>query len=185
MRLILAFFVLVSVSTPAVACISALEPSLDWMIKGSTLIVRGQSSGKSHQYGESRQGEPTSVRSSYRASICECAASRHSGQLEGVQPLPTRFSQEGRLRPVLLARQRIGICAGRRGIWKLAVSNWQDASQSPDPFVAIERDLRRAIQNDSGRQRIDDVLLLSSLGRPKVLRGGPSGANKSDEVGMP
>jgi hypothetical protein len=32
--------------------------------------------------------------------------------------------------------------------------------------VALERDLRRAIQKDTGKQRISDVLLLSSLNRP-------------------
>src|SRR5439155_22012389 len=48
---------------------------------------------------------------------------------------------------------------------KLAVSHWQDGSQGLDPFVAIERDLKRAIQNDSGRQLIEDVLLLGSMRR--------------------
>jgi hypothetical protein len=42
----------------------------------------------------------------------------------------------------------------------LTVSRWQDDSQGLDPFVAIERDFKRAIQNDSGRQLIEDVLLL-------------------------
>jgi hypothetical protein len=49
---------------------------------------------------------------------------------------------------------------------KLVVSRWQDDSGVLDPFVAIERDFKRAIQNDSGRQLIEDVLLLGSLRRP-------------------
>jgi hypothetical protein len=48
----------------------------------------------------------------------------------------------------------------------LTVSRWQDDSQGLDPFVAIERDFKRAIQNDLGRQLIEDVLLLGSLRRP-------------------
>ena len=48
----------------------------------------------------------------------------------------------------------------------LGVSRWQDDSQGLDPFVAIERDFKRAIQNDSDRQLIEDVLLLGSIRRP-------------------
>jgi len=49
---------------------------------------------------------------------------------------------------------------------KLAVSRSQDDSEGLDPSVALERDFKRAIQNDSGRQLIEDVLLLGSLRRP-------------------
>ena len=42
MRLILAFFVLATIPTTALACLTASEPGFYRMIKNSTLIVRGQ-----------------------------------------------------------------------------------------------------------------------------------------------
>jgi len=42
MRLIYAFFVFITISTTALACIGSVEPGFDRMIKDSTLIVRGQ-----------------------------------------------------------------------------------------------------------------------------------------------
>ena len=49
---------------------------------------------------------------------------------------------------------------------KIPISRWQDNSQGQDPFVAIERDLKQAIRQDTGRQLIEDVRLLGSLNRP-------------------
>jgi hypothetical protein len=42
MRLFAAFFALFTISTPALACLTPIEPGLDGMVKDSTLIVRGQ-----------------------------------------------------------------------------------------------------------------------------------------------
>ena len=166
MRLLLAFFVLVTVSTRALACISAGEPSLYRMIKSSTLIVRGQVL-REIDAGPENLLEPKQHRS-------EVLIER---VYDGTPPAIIRVNwKEYPLCP------RVSLKKGDYGIFflrasgsdvvfvneeygKLAVSHWQDASQSPDPFVAIERDLRLAIQNDSGRQRIDDVLLLGTLGQ--------------------
>jgi hypothetical protein len=167
MRLILAFFVLVSVSTPAVACISALEPSLDWMIKGSTLIVRGQvlreigTSTENLDRVKQHRSEvliervyvgapPAVIRVNWKEySLC-----------------PRAFLKKDDYALFFLRASGSEFVLVDEEFGKLKVSHWQDASQSPDPFVAIERDLKLAIQNDSGRQRIDDVLLLGSLRRP-------------------
>src|SRR2546428_13388091 len=42
MLLIPVFSVLLAIRTAALACVSSTEPGLDWMIKDSTLIVRGE-----------------------------------------------------------------------------------------------------------------------------------------------
>ena len=166
MRLLFAFFVLVTVSTRALACPSAEEPSLYRMIKSSTLIVRGQVL-RDIDVGPENLLKPKQHRSGVLIQRV----------YDGTPPAIIRVNwKEYPLCP------RVSLKKGDYGIFflrasgsefafvdeqygKLAVSHWQDASQSPDPFVAIERDLRLAIQSDTGRQRIDDVLLLGTLGQ--------------------
>ena len=166
MRLIYAFFVFITISTTALACIGSVEPGFDRMIKDSTLIVRGQVLHESGDKQWNSQG--------WRQHISDVLIER---TYKGVAPSVTRVSWKDyfgcpRAR---LEKDDYGLFFLRDNgsefvladeeYGKLAVSHWQDGSQGLDPFVAIERDLKRAIQNDSGRQLIEDVLLLGSMRR--------------------
>ena len=166
MRLIYAFFVLITIPTTALACPGSVEPGFDRMIKDSTVIVRGQ---VLHESGDSQWNSQ-----GWRQHFSDVLIER---TYKGVAPSVTRVSWKdyvgcprarlekddyglfflrGNGSEFVLADEQYG---------KLAVSHWQDGSQGLDPFVAIERDLKRAIQNDSGRQLIEDVLLLGSMRR--------------------
>jgi len=166
MRLLFAFFFLVTFSTPSLACLSSIEPSIASMIMNSTVIVRGQVlrqiAGTENPKGTKQnwsdvlvervyEGTPPPViRVSWKSyAMCPRASLKKNDY--GLFFLRASGSE------FVLADEQYGV---------LEVSHWQDISQSPDPSVAIERDLRLAIQNDSGRQRIDDLLLLSTLNRP-------------------
>jgi hypothetical protein len=166
MRLIPAFFVLLTIPTTALACVGNLEPSFDRMIKDSTLIVRGEvlrESGDNqwNPRGEKQHASDVLVERAYKDTASNvirvswkeyigCPRARLDQNDYGLFFLRASGSE------FVLVEDQYG---------KLAVSRWQDDSSSLDPFVAIERDFKRAIQNDSGSQLIEDVLLLGSLRR--------------------
>src|SRR2546426_766560 len=152
--------------TTALACPGSVEPGFDRMIKDSTVIVRGQ---VLHESGDSQWNSQ-----GWRQHFSDVLIER---TYNGVAPSVTRVSWKDY---VGCPRARLekddyglfflrgngsafGLADEEYG--KLAVSHWQDGSQGLDPFVAIGRDLKRAIQNDSGRQLIEDVLLLGSMRR--------------------
>jgi hypothetical protein len=166
MRLITAFFVLVTIPTTALACASSTEPGFDWMIKDSTLIVRGEvlleTGDNQWNQGQIQRWSNVLIERAYKGAssgvirvswkeYLMCPRARVHKDDYGLFFLRASGSE------FVLVDEQYGM---------LAVSRWQDDSQGLDPFVAIERDLKRAIQNDSGRQLIEDVLLLGSLRRP-------------------
>jgi hypothetical protein len=165
-RLILAFFVLATIPTTALACLTG-EPGLYWMIKNSTLIVRGQvlrDNDDNRGIGPLEQKHlsdvrvervykgtaPSVIRVGWKETVY-CPGARLDKNAYGLFFLRPGGSE------FLLVSEEYG---------KLTVSRWQDDSRSPDPSVAIERDFKRAIQNEGGGQRIEDVSLLGSLRRP-------------------
>jgi len=70
MRLIPVFFVLLAIRTAALACVSSTEPGFDWMIKDSTLIVRGEvlreSGDNQWIQGEKRHASDVLVERAYK-----------------------------------------------------------------------------------------------------------------------
>ena len=166
MRLIPVFFVLLAIRTAALACVSSTEPGFDWMIKDSTLIVRGEvlreSGDNQWIQGEKRHASDVLVERAYKDTASNiirvswkeyatCPRARLNKNDYGLFFLRASGSE------FVLVDEQYGM---------LTVSRWQDDSQGLDPFVAIERDFKRAIQNDSGRQLIENVLLLGSLRQP-------------------
>jgi len=167
MRLIPAFFFLVTISTTALACLSSLEPGFDRMIKDSTLIVRGQvlwetGDNQWNPQGQRQHWSDVLIARAYKGASSSvirvswkeylgCPRARVNKDDYGLFFLRASGSE------FVLVDEQYG---------KLAVSRGQDDPHGLDPFVALERDFKRAIQNDSGRQLIEDVLLLGSLRRP-------------------
>src|SRR5215475_12544424 len=167
MRLLPTLFVLVTISTTALACPSGVEPAFDRMIMDSTLIVRGQVLSEIGDNQWNRQNEKQhwsdvliertykgassgGIRVSWKEYL-GCPRARVLKNDYGLFFLSASGSE------FVLVDEEYG---------KLAVSRSQDDSEGLDPSVALERDFKRAIQNDSGRQLIEDVLLLGSLRRP-------------------
>jgi hypothetical protein len=167
MRLIPAFFGLVTISTSVFACPGGVEPAFDRMIRDSTLIVRGQvlSETGDNQWNPQNQKQHWSdvlIERTYKGAsfggirvgwkeYLRCPQARVHKNDDGLFFLSASGSE------FVLVDEEYG---------KLVVSRSQDDSQGLDPSVALERDFKRAIQNDSGRQLIEDVLLLGSLRRP-------------------
>jgi hypothetical protein len=167
MRLFPAFFVLLTIPSTAFACLMAPEPAFERMINESTLIVRGQVFRETVDkqlkvQGPTQHWSDVVIQRVYKGSppgtiriewneyaLCPRA---HLGKDDyGLFFLRASGSE------FELVNETYG---------KLAVSHWQDNSTIADPFVAIERDLKQAIQNEFDRQRINHVLLLGSLRRP-------------------
>jgi len=167
MRLSPAFFVLLlTIPATALACIGSIEPGFDRMIKDSTLIVRGEvlreSGDNEWNKGEKQHASDVLVDRAYRGTASNvirvswkeyfgCPRARLDQKDYGLFFLRASGSE------FVLVDEQYG---------RLAVSRWQDDSRGLDPFIAIERDFKRAIRNDSGRQLVEDVLLLGSLRRP-------------------
>ena len=166
MRLIPVFLVLLAIPTAALACVGSTEPGFERMIKDSTLIVRGEvlreSGDKQWIRGEKQHESDVLVERAYKDTpsniirvswkeYVTCPRAHLNKNDYGLFFLRASGSE------FVLVNEQYGM---------LTVSRWQDDSQGLDPFVAIERDFKRAIQNDSGRQLIEDVLLLGGLRRP-------------------
>jgi len=166
MRLIYAFLLLIAIPTASLACIGSIEPAFDRMIRNSTLIGRGQvihessdrewnSQGSKQHISEvlferTYKGMAPSVTHVTWKEYIDCPRARLEKDAYGL------FFLRGNGSEFILADEEYG---------RLAVSHWQDNSQDLDPNVAIERDLKRAIRNDSGRLLIDDVFLLGCMRR--------------------
>jgi len=166
MRLIAAFFVLITLSTTTLACPGSIEPDFDRMIPASTLIVRGQVIHESSDPQWNPQG--------WRQHISEVLVERtYKGIAPGVTLViwkeyvgcPRTRLENGDYGMFFLRRNSSDFMLADEEFGKLEVSHWQDNSLGLDPIVAIERDTKQAIRNDSGRPLIDDVLLLSSMRR--------------------
>jgi hypothetical protein len=167
MRLVLAFFVLVTVSTTALACIGGVEPSFDRMIKDSTLIVRGEvlletGDNQWNSQGQIQHWSNVLIERAYKGT--SSGVIRVSWKEYLMCPRAQVHKDDYGLFFLRASGSEFVLVDEQYGM--LAVSRWQDDSQGLVPFVAIERDFKRAIQNDSGRQLIEDVLLLGSLRRP-------------------
>jgi len=153
MRLSPAFFVLLlTIPATALACIGSIEPGFDRMIKDSTLIVRGEvlreSGDNEWNKGEKQHASDVLVDRAYRGTASNvirvswkeyfgCPRARLDQKDYGLFFLRASGSE------FVLVDEQYG---------RLAVSRWQDDSRGLDPFIAIERDFKRAIRNDSGRQ---------------------------------
>jgi hypothetical protein len=167
MRLLSAIFVLVIISTPAFACPSPVEPAFEWMIKDSTLVVRGQ---VSRETGD-KQGDLQGVKQHSSDVLIERV---YKGYAPSV--IRVRWKEYAMCPRAYLGKDNYGLfflradgsefVLAEETYGMVPVSRWQDYSISSDPSVAIERDFKRAIQKESGRQRIKHVLLLGSLHRP-------------------
>src|SRR5262249_51883702 len=167
MRFLPVFFVLFTIATTGMACIGSAEPWFERMIGDSTLIVRGQvlaqaGGNPSNAQGEKQYwsnvlvertykgGAPSVIRVNWNEYVA-CPRARLDKDDYGLFFLRASGSE------FVLVDDQYG---------KLAVSHSQDDAPASDPLAAIERDFKRAIQNDSGRQLIEDVSLLGSLRRP-------------------
>ena len=167
MRLIPAFFFLVTISTTALACPGGLEPGFDRMIKDSTLIVRGQvlwetGDNQWNPLGQRQHWSDVLIERAYKGA--SSSAIRVSWKEYATCPRARLNKNDYGLFFLRASGSEFVLVDEQYGM--LTVSRWQDDSQGLDPFVAIERDFKRAIQNDSGRQLIEDVLLLGSLRQP-------------------
>ena len=165
MRLLTTFFFLIVASTTAFACPSGIEPSIGWMLNASALVFRGQvvrESLVSDAQGVKEHVSDVQIERTYKGSTPTivrvrwkeydlCIRARLDRGAYGLFFLSPKGSE------FELADEEFG---------RVTVSHWQDNSRTTDPSVALERDLRLAIQKDTGKQRISDVLLLSSLNRP-------------------
>jgi hypothetical protein len=166
MRLLAALFVLAVLPGTAFACPSGIEPSFEFMIKEATLIVRGQ---VIRETGSSRNAQGVMP---HRSEVL--VERTYKGAASRV--IRVNWKDYYLCPRAYLAKNDYGLFFLRASgsefvlvdeqFGKLAVSRSQDTAPSLDPFVAIERDLKRAIRIDSGRQRIENVLLLGSLRRP-------------------
>ena len=167
MRLIPALLGLIAIPATAFACVSGLEPGFDRMIKESTLIVRGQ---VFHETGDNQEN-PQGVNQHWSDVVVERV---YKGAPPGV--IRIRWKEYSLCPRARLNKGGYGLFFLRASgsefllvdeeYGMLAVSRWQDNSGGLDPFVAIERDFKQAIQKDTGRQLIEDVLFMGSLRRP-------------------
>jgi len=165
-RLLLAFFVLITIPATALACIGSIEPSFDGMISGSTLIVRGQvirqgGDNQSNAQGEKQNWSNVLVERTYKGAASNVITVSWKEYLNC--PRARLDTDDYGLFFLRASGSEFALVDDQFG--KLAVSQSQDVSPGMDPFVAIERDFKRAIHNDSGRQLIEDVLLTGSLRR--------------------
>jgi hypothetical protein len=167
MRLIPAFFILLlTIPTTALACLSSTEPAFDRMIKDSTLIVRGEvlreSGDNQWLQGQKQHASDVLVDRAYKgtpSNVIRVSWKEYFGC-----PRARLDQKDYGLFFLRASRSEFELVDEQYG--RLAASRSQDDSGALDPIVAIERDFKWAIQNDSGRQLIEDVLLLGSLRRP-------------------
>ena len=166
MRLTPALFGLLAIPTAALACVGSTEPGFDRMIEDSTLIVRGEvlrESGDNQWIrGEKQHASDVLVERAYKDAASNII--RVSWKEYATCPRAHLNKNDYGLFFLRASGSEFVLVNEQYGM--LTVSRWQDDSQGLDPFVAIERDFKLAIQNDSGRQLIEDVLLLGSLRRP-------------------
>jgi hypothetical protein len=165
-RIVWVLLALLSFPGIAAACSSSVEPTFDRMIRDSLLIVRGQVLRDTADTGDSQEPvnhqsdirveriykgtAPGSVRVNWKK-YSFCARARLDLNAFGLFFLRARGSD------FELVEEEFG------GI--VNISRWEDDAPGLDPSTAIERDLKMAIRNDSGRDLLRDLLLLSSLRR--------------------
>jgi hypothetical protein len=162
--MIAALFVL-TFSTTALACPSSEDPAFEWMINGSTLVVRGEvlrdSVNNRGTTGTKHWSEVRIVRT-YKGAAPNVIRVRWNEY----HLCPRARLIKGDYGLFFLRKDGSDFVLVEEQFGKVNVSRSQNVSIYTGPLAAIERDFKRAVQVDSGRQLVDDVLLLGSLRRP-------------------
>jgi hypothetical protein len=181
MRVTAPVILLLACSALASACTGTSEPPFARMIPDSTVIVRGTvlsetsepwNKGIKQHWSEvlverTYKGEsPTAIRVDWKEyQLCSRAA-----------------LEKGSYGLLFLRRESSGFVFTDEQWGRVPIGHVQEDSRVADVSVALERDLKRAMQQDSGDELIEDVTLLGGLRRPMETAELHALLPTSDEV---